>query len=69
MGMEDAPVCRHHAGDVRMSLRALHSDVSAPRQVLGEYACPECGSERRLPIVMRSSRPGSGRDAVSKGAA
>jgi RNase P subunit RPR2 len=33
-----------------MSLRTLHSDVSAPEQVLAAYACPECGSERRLPM-------------------
>jgi hypothetical protein len=34
-----------------MSLLTLHSDVSAPGQVLGAYACPECGSERRLPLA------------------
>lgn len=42
-----------------MSLRTLHSDVSAPEQVLAEYACPECGSERRLPMSTRPPGPGS----------
>ncbi len=68
MGTEDPPVCQHHAGDVRMSLRTLHSDVSAPEQVLGEYSCPECGSERRLPIAMYTSKPAMG-DAAAMGAA
>jgi hypothetical protein len=50
MGTEDGPLCQRHAGDVRMHLRTLHSDQLAPDQVLGAYACPECGAERRLPI-------------------
>ena len=37
-----------------MSLRTLHSDVSAPEQVLAAYACPECGSERRLPMTTQA---------------
>jgi len=43
-----------------MSLRTLHSDVSAPRQVLAEYACPECGSERRLPMSTEGPARGQG---------
>jgi hypothetical protein len=39
-----------------MSLRTLHSDQSAPEQVLAEYACPECGSERRLPMSTPSEQ-------------
>jgi hypothetical protein len=39
-----------------MKLRTLHSDQAAPGQVLGVYVCPDCGYERRLPIVVR---PGS----------
>jgi hypothetical protein len=58
MGTEDAPVCQQHAGEVRMSLRTLHSDVSAPEQVLAAYACPECGSERRLPMSTEAPSPG-----------
>jgi len=54
MGTEHAPVCPRHAGDVRMSLLTLHSDQSAPEQVLGVYTCPECGSERRLPLPPES---------------
>lgn len=50
MGTEDAPVCPRHDGDVAMQLLTLHSDQSAPGQVLGAYECPECGSERRVPI-------------------
>jgi hypothetical protein len=62
MGTEDAPVCQQHAVEVRMSLRTLHSDVSAPQQVLAAYACPECGSERRLPMSTeaRTEGPGAG---------
>ena len=41
-----------------MSLRTLHSDVSAPEQVLAAYACPECGSERRLPMSTEDARKG-----------
>ena len=33
-----------------MVLRTLHSDHSEPNQVLGVYACPQCGFERRVPI-------------------
>jgi hypothetical protein len=50
MATKDAPNCPRHDGDVAMLLRTLHSDQTAPGQVLGVYACPECGSERRLPI-------------------
>jgi hypothetical protein len=56
MGIEDGPVCPRHDGEVPMNLRTLHSDLSAPQQVLGVYACPECGSERRLPIA--TAQPG-----------
>jgi hypothetical protein len=62
MGTEDAPVCQRHAGEVRMSVRTLHSDVSTPEQVLAAYACPECGSERRLPMSTQvpPQRPSEG---------
>ena len=40
-----------------MNLRTLHSDLSAPQQVLGVYACPECGSERRLQIATGEAGP------------
>jgi hypothetical protein len=69
MGTEDAPVCQRHAGEVRMSLRTLHSDVSAPEQVLAAYACPECGSERRLPMSTQAPRQGLGDGLVSRGMA
>jgi hypothetical protein len=35
-----------------MRLRTLHSDRSAPEEVLASYRCPECGSERRLPLAI-----------------
>ena len=65
MGTEDAPVCQQHSGEVRMSLLTLHSDATTPQQVLAAYACPECGSERRLPMSTEaeSSGPGTGRTA------
>ena len=58
MGTEDAPVCQRHDDQVAMRLRTLHSDQTAPEQVLGVYACPECGSERRLPITTRAAATG-----------
>lgn len=33
-----------------MTLRTLHSDQTAPDQVLGVYACPDCEREVRVPI-------------------
>jgi hypothetical protein len=47
---EDAPSCERHESKVPMTLRTMHSDSSRPDTVLGLYECPECGSERRLPI-------------------
>lgn len=43
-----------------MSLRTLHSDASAPQQVLAAYACPECGSERRVPMSTEAPPRGAG---------
>lgn len=43
-----------------MSLQTLHSDVSAPEQVLAAYACPECGSERRVPMSTEGPSAGPG---------
>ncbi len=53
MATKEAPVCPRHDGDVAMLLRTLHSDQTVPGEVLGVYSCPECGSERRLPIPTR----------------
>ena len=50
MSQEDAPVCVQHEGEVRMSLRTLHSDSTSPSQLVGLYECPQCGHERRLPM-------------------
>jgi hypothetical protein len=50
MSHEAAPVCVQHDGDVRMSLRTLHSDVASPGQLLGLFECPQCGHERRVPM-------------------
>jgi hypothetical protein len=52
-----------------MSLQTLHSDVSAPEQVLAAYACPECGSERRLPMSTETERPGPDGGPASRGLA
>jgi hypothetical protein len=52
-----------------MSLHSLHSDLSAPEQVLAAYTCPECGSERRLPISMQTPRPELRDDLASRGVA
>ncbi len=50
MSPEEAPVCTRHEGDVRMSLRTLHSDSTRPEELLGLFECPECGHERRVPL-------------------
>jgi len=50
MSHESAPVCAQHDGDVRMSLRTLHSDAASPGQLLGLFECPQCGHERRVPM-------------------
>lgn len=52
-----------------MSLRTLHSDLSAPEQVLAAYACPECGSERRLPMSTQDRPAGLGDGLAPWGAA
>jgi hypothetical protein len=72
MSTVDAPVCPRHEAEVRMHLRTLHSDQSAPEQVLAVYACPQCGAERRMPIVTPRSdggRPDTGEGSLSRGAA
>jgi hypothetical protein len=51
MTQEDAPSCERHESRVPMRLRTMHSDSSRPTVVVGLYECPECGHERRLPIV------------------
>jgi hypothetical protein len=43
-----------------MKLRTLHSDQGSPGQVLAVYACPDCGYERRVPIVVRPGDQGTG---------
>ncbi|MEP7106311.1 MAG: hypothetical protein ABI838_10740 [Chloroflexota bacterium] len=50
MSHDDAPTCTRHDGEVRMSLRTLHSDASRPTELFGQFECPECGHERRLPV-------------------
>ncbi len=50
MAQDGGPFCIRHDGDVRMTLRTLHSDASSPDRVVGLYECPECGYERRLPM-------------------
>lgn len=37
-----------------MTLRSLHTDVSRPDQLVGMYACPDCGHESRIPIERES---------------
>ena len=50
MTYEEAPACDRHETKVLMQLRTMHSDSSRPEVVVGLFACPECGHERRLPI-------------------
>ena len=50
MTHEGGPVCARHGGEVRMRLQTMHSDAGRPGEVVGQYVCPECGHERRLPL-------------------
>jgi len=50
MTHDGAPRCERHDEGVPMRLRTLHSDSSRPDTVVGLYECPECGSERRMPL-------------------
>jgi hypothetical protein len=54
MAHDGAPQCEQHQDKVPMQLRTLHSDSSRPDTVVGLYECPECGTERRLPIETAS---------------
>jgi hypothetical protein len=51
MTHDAAPHCERHEARVPMQLRTLHSDSSRPETVVGLYECPECGHERRQPIL------------------
>jgi RNase P subunit RPR2 len=51
MTEEDAPSCERHETKVTMELRTMHSDSSRPNTIVGLYECPECGHERRYPIL------------------
>ena len=33
-----------------MTLHSLHTDAARPAQLVGMYACPDCGHERRVLI-------------------
>ena len=33
-----------------MTLRSLHTEASRPAQLVGMYACPDCGHEGRFLI-------------------
>ena len=50
MTHDGSPYCERHDVNVPMQLRTLHSDSSRPDTVVGLYECPECGTERRLPL-------------------
>ncbi len=50
MTHDGSPNCERHEPGIPMQLRTLHSDSSRPDTVVGLYECPECGTERRLPI-------------------
>ena len=51
MTPDDGPVCARHESGVPMSLRSIHSDSVRPDLVVGLFECPECGYERRLPLL------------------
>jgi hypothetical protein len=48
--IDQAPTCARHEREVRMDLRTIHTDASRPSEVVGEFQCPECGYERRVPM-------------------
>lgn len=38
-----------------MDLRTIHTDASRPDEVIGQFECPECGFERRIPMEMSAA--------------
>jgi predicted RNA-binding Zn-ribbon protein involved in translation (DUF1610 family) len=50
--IDKAPTCAHHEHEIRMDLRTIHTDASRPDEAIGQFECPECGSERRIPMEM-----------------
>lgn len=48
--VDEAPTCVQHETEVAMSLRTIHTDAERPDEVIGQYECPECGFERRVPM-------------------
>jgi hypothetical protein len=52
MATESAPSCLRHTADVQMLLSSFHSDRTNPSDLVALYECPECGSERRLPVEL-----------------
>ncbi|MDQ6773075.1 MAG: hypothetical protein M3024_08815 [Candidatus Dormibacteraeota bacterium] len=51
MDTQGAPLCLRHQPPARMRLVTLHSGGTDPDQVLALYECPDCGAERRVPIL------------------
>lgn len=61
MSPERIPSCPRHGVQLRLS--TLHSDSSAPAQLIALYECPECGYERRLPLAL-GPEAGSGAEVA-----
>lgn len=55
MTYEDAPACERHESSVPMELRSMHSNSSQPDRLLGLFECPECGHERRVPMLTKET--------------
>ena len=50
MTVDQAPTCARHDAEVKMDLRTIHTDSARPEVVIGHFECPECGSEKRVPM-------------------
>lgn len=48
--IQEQPKCERHESAVSMNLHSLHTDVARPAQLIGMYACPDCGHESRFLI-------------------
>ena len=55
MTVDQAPTCARHDAEVKMDLRTIHTDATRPEVVIGNFECPECGYEKRVPMEPRAA--------------
>lgn len=55
MTTDQAPTCARHEVEIKMDLATIHTDAERPQEVIGHFVCPECGHERRVPMVYQAA--------------